>query len=331
MRVTTSQLIRNYKNNLNNTISTLDLARTRVETNRQFTKAYQDPTAQVRAANLYKKYAKTEDYISTIEETGSVLTAQEDAVTQVNTQAKYLSKQYGLEAMNSTNWNWEVRKTYAEAFRSAQESMTMSMNASYGDVSVFGGAVGDSSPFKLNEDGTLTYRGIDVTNGDKGMLERMSGERVDLDMGFDLTMEGDVATNSSAFNVALPGINILGYGVDENGNSKNLIVLAGKMSEVLGAEEFDADKYRELLDAFDKARNGLVDNITSLGTKSNFLKTTKNRLEDQQVQLNTQMKSVVDVDMAEAITEYMWAQYAYNATLKVGTSILQPSFIDFMK
>ena len=105
MRVTTGQLIRNYKNHLNSSIANLDLIRTKVETHKQFTKAYQNPTGQVRAAGLYKKYAKTEDYISTIEDTQSFLNAQEDAISQINTQAKYLSKQYGLEAMNATNWN----------------------------------------------------------------------------------------------------------------------------------------------------------------------------------------------------------------------------------
>ena len=331
MRVTTGQLIRNYKNHLNSSIANLDLIRTKVETHKQFTKAYQNPTGQVRAAGLYKKYAKTEDYISTIEDTQSFLNAQEDAISQINTQAKYLSKQYGLEAMNATNWNWEVRKTYAEAFRSAQESMTMSMNSSFGETFVFGGAAGGSTPFKLSDDGkTLYYRGVDVTSGNVDMLEDMSDENVFLDMGFGLTMENDKAANSSAFDTSLPGINVVGYGTDDNGNSKNIIVLAGQMAEVLGAEEFDVDKYQELLGAFDEARNKLVDNMTTIGTKSNFLKTTKDRLEDQQVELNTQLKNTVDVDMAEAITEYMWAQYAYNATLKVGTSILTPSFIDFM-
>ena len=162
------------------------------------------------------------------------------------------------------------------------------------------------------------------------MLEDMSDENVFLDMGFGLTMENDKAANSSAFDTSLPGINVVGYGTDDNGNSKNIIVLAGQMAEVLGAEEFDVDKYQELLGAFDEARNKLIDNMTTIGTKSNFLKTTKDRLEDQQVELNTQLKNTVDVDMPEAITEYMWAQYAYNATLKVGTSILTPSFIDFM-
>lgn len=332
MRVTTGLLIRNYRNNLNNSISNLDLIRTKVETNRQFTKAYQNPTGQVRAAGLLKKYAKTEDYISTIENTQSFLNTQEDAIVQVTTQARYLNKQYGLEAMNSTNWSYEVRKTYAEAFRSAQESMTMSMNASYGDTFVFAGAVGDQSPFRLADDGqTLLYRGIDVSHPDSmDMLDAMAAEKVELDMGFGLEMDGSLAANSTAFDTALPGINVLGYGIDENGNSKNIIVLAGQLADLLSQEEFDDEKYTEVLTAFDKASNRLIDNETTIGTKSNFLSTTKNRLEDQQVELNTQLKNTVDVDMAEAITEYMWAQYAYNATLKIGTSILTPSFIDFM-
>lgn len=334
MRVTTGLLIRNYRNNLNNSIANLDLVRTKVETQRQFTKAYQNPTGQVRAAGIYKKYAKTEDYISTIENTESFLKTQEDAIMQVNTQARYLSKQYGLEAMNATNWSYDVRKTYAEAFRSAQESMTMSMNASYGDTFVFAGAVGNESPFRLLDDGNggkkLTYRGVDVTTGDIDMLDEMAAEKINLDMGFGLEMDGNDAANSTAFDTALPGIRALGYGEDDNGYSKNIVVLAGKLADLLDEEEFDPEEYTNVLNAFDEARKNLIDNVTTLGTKSNFLSTTKDRLEDQQVELNTQLKNTVDVDMADAITEYMWAQYAYNATLKIGTSILTPSFIDFM-
>ena len=137
--------------------------------------------------------------------------------------------------------------------------------------------------------------------------------------------------NSSAFNTALPGINVVGYGKDANGNSKNLIVLAGKIADELDKEDFDVDKYTELLNAFDDARGLLADNLTSIGTRTNFLETTKSRLEDQQLNLTEQYDNVVNVDMAEAITEFSWAQYAYNAALKIGTNILTPSFIDFMR
>lgn len=333
LRITTSSLIRNYKSNLNRSISNLDLARTKVMTERQFTKGYQDPTGAVRESALNWKYAKNEDYISAIDDAQSFQNAQEDAITQINTQARYLSKQYGLEAMNGTNWPLDVRQTYAQAFRQAQESMTMSMNASYGDKFVFGGADGGHAPFELTEvngDTVLLYRGWDVNHPDS-KLDDMSAEQVFTDLGFGLTLdENGKAVNSTAFNTALPGINVVGYGTDENGTSKNLIVLAGQLADELEKEDFDIEKYKELLNAFDGARNVLLDNLTTIGTRTNFLETTKSRLEDQQLNLTEQYDNIVKVDMAEAITEFSWAQYAYNAALKIGTNILTPSFIDFM-
>ncbi len=332
MRITTSALIRNYKSNLNKSITTLDLARTKVMTKRNFTKGYQDPTAAVREAALNQKYAKNEDYIQAIDDAQSFQNAQEDAITQISTQARYLSKQYGLEAMNGTNWPLDVRQTYAQAFRQAQESMTMSMNTTYGDKFVFGGADGGHTPFELkdiNGEKVLLYRGKKVDHPD---MDKMSREEVYTDLGFGLTMDEDGnVVNSSAFNTSLPGINVVGYGTDDNGNSKNLIVLAGQLADELEKEDFDMEKYTELLNAFDGARTKLMDNLTTIGTRTNFLETTKSRLEDQQISLTEQFDNVVNVDMAEAITEFSWAQYAYNAALKVGTNILTPSFIDFMK
>jgi len=300
-------------------------------THRKYTKGFEDPTGAVRESALNWKYARNQDYIDAIDDAQSFQNAQEDAITQINTQARYLSKQYGLEAMNGTNWTYDVRKTYAQAFRQAQESMTMSMNATYGDKFVFGGADGGHTPFELkdvNGEKMLFYRGYGV---DHPAMSEMANEQVFIDLGFGLTMDdtGKVA-NSSAFNTALPGINVVGYGEDDNGNSKNLIVLAGKIADELEKEDFDVDKYTELLNAFDGARSLLADNLTAIGTRTNFLETTKSRLEDQQLNLTEQYDNVVNVDMAEAITEFSWAQYAYNAALKIGTNILSPSFIDFM-
>lgn len=336
MRITTSALIRNYKSNLNKSIGNLDTARTKVMTHRKFNKGFEDPTGVVRESALNWKYARNQDYIDAIDDAQSFQNAQEDAITQINTQARYLSKQYGLEAMNGTNWTYDVRKTYAQAFRQAQESMTMSMNASYGDKFVFGGAAGGQPPFELRTEAdgtkTLLYRGLDVNHPDaQDDLSKMANEQVFTDLGFGLTMEGNNVVNSSAFNTSLPGINVVGYGVDDNGNSKNLISLAGEIADVLDQEDFDEAKYKELLNAFDDARGLLADNLTTIGTRTNFLENTKDRLEDQQINLTEQYDNVVNVDMAEAITEFSWAQYAYNAALKIGTNILTPSFIDFMK
>ena len=74
-----------------------------------------------------------------------------------------------------------------------------------------------------------------------------------------------------------------------------------------------------------------LEKITQLGSTTKFLEHTETRLKDSELNLNQKIADVENVDLAEAITEFSWAEYAYNAALKVGNSILSQSFIDFMR
>lgn len=138
-------------------------------------------------------------------------------------------------------------------------------------------------------------------------------------------------TPSSAFNTSLPGLNLVGYGQDANGTTKNMVLLAGEIADCLEKEPFDKEEYEKLLNSFEDGRNSVLEQVTTLGTKSSFLENSLERLEDNKLGLSTQLDNVVNIDMADAITQFSWAQYAYNAALKVGTNILSPSFIDFMR
>ena len=113
--------------------------------------------------------------------------------------------------------------------------------------------------------------------------------------------------------------------------SNNVVVLAGQLVEALEAKNFDADAYGKLMNKFKDLSTNILNGITDLGVKSEFLTTTKDRLEDADISIQEQMQKVEGIYAAAAITDYMRNQYAYNAALKVGTSILSPSFIDFMR
>ena len=345
MRITTNAILRNYKSNLGTSLRNLDTTRTRVMTQRKFNSTAEDPSSALRAAILERKYAKNEDYLNTVKDVQSFQDSQEDAAMQIETIAKSLSKQYGLEALNGTNGSLETRQTYADAWRGAQESLVLSLNASYEGKYVFAGGDGKNPPFKLvtKDDGTqvLTYRGLDVNDtsaANKAALDKLSKESIFVDLGFGLNVDVDATNNrdinidsSSAFNTSLPGINLAGYGKDDNGMTNNIVLLCGEIADVLSDPNFDRDRYQELLNKFDEGRNNVLQNVTILGTQTEFLSTTKDRLETSSINLSTQIDNVVNVDMAEAIMDFSWAQYAYNAALKVGNNILTPSFIDFMR
>lgn len=336
MRITTNAILRNYKSNLSNSLTNLDLARTKVMTGRNFNSTAEDPASALRAATLERKYMRNQDYLSTVQDAQSFQDAQEDAAMQISDIAKNLAKKYGLEALNGTNGSIETRRTYADAWLGAQESMLRSLNATYEDKYVFSGNDGTNPPFTLETaaDGTQTlkYRGVDVNDpANQAILEELSKETNYVDLGFGLSLDGNGAVDpASAFNTSLPGIKMVGYGQDADGNPKNMILLAGEISKVLREDDFDRDQYKKLLDSFEGRRNDVLEQVTILGTQTEFLTTTKTRLENSEISLAKQLDSVVNVDMAGAIMDFSWAQYAYNAALKVGTQILSPSFIDFM-
>lgn len=377
MRITTNQILRNYKSNLATSLTNLDAARVKVMTGRKFNSTEEDPSSALRASILERKYVRNDDYLNLVKDVQSFQDSQEDAAMQINNIAQHLSKQYGLEALNGTNGALSIRETYATAWKDAQQSMVLSLNASYEGKYVFAGSDGQNPPFRLVDvpvdpddpkgelKQVLLYKNVDVTTGDiydeknnfvkaggKNALYNLSQDSLYVDLGFGLNIDGNtVIDSSSAFNTSLPGINLAGFGEyppNEDGivDPKNMVLLMGEISKELKKEdgEFDYERYRELLEKFDGesrdpdtgekisgGRSKVLEVVTTLGTQTEFLTTTKDRLETNEISLATQIDNVVNVDMAEAIMNFSWAQYAYNASLKVGNNILTPSFIDFMK
>ncbi len=331
MRVTTNAILRNYKSNLATSLKNLNLDRDKVMTQRNFTASAQNPAGALRAANLERKYVRNQDYLQNVKDAQSFQDAQEDAAMQISTQAIKLSKQYGLEAWNGTNQSQDIRETYAKAFEQAQKSMVASLNATYEDKYVLGGADGGNPPFDL-KDGKLTYRGLEVSDpANTAILDELANEHVYMDLGFGLDIQNGSIVDATAFDTSLPGIKLVGYGVDANGTPKNMVDLAGKIAECLRAPgELDDAEYEKLLNAFDQGRKDILNEVTTLGTQTEYLTITKDRLDTNRINLYSQLDSVTGVDMAEAIMNFSWSQYAYNAALKVGTQILSPSFIDFM-
>lgn len=336
MRITTNALLRNYKSSLATTMSNLDISRTHVMTQRSFNSVAENPASAARATQLHRRYYKNQDHLTMLKDVQARQDGQESALMQISKVVLTISEDYNVQAMSGDKQTKDTRATFASAIRQFQESMVLSLNATYEDNYLFAGSDGKNVPFKLLDDGTLTYRGYNVDaendSADNRALKDLSGESLYVNLGMGLTLDeiGQVVS-SSAFNTALPGIKAVGFGKDEDGMSNNVVALAGQLADLLEADEFDTEAYGQLMNKFKGVSSKIMDSITELGVKSEFLTTTKNRLEDTDLSLQEQMKNVEGIDMAEAITDYMWNQYAYNAALKVGTSILSPSFIDFMK
>lgn len=330
MRITTNMIRRNYQNNLNSTLSGLEKARRQAETGRRFSKSYEDPSAAARATILENRYARNGDYRNAVEDTMKWQDTQEDVLMQLSNVAKEVNKNYGVEAVSGTNAS--VRDTYAATFREMQKSMVYALNTKFGNVFAMAGSDGQNAPFELKDDGTVTYRGLDVNDpANAAELEKLTKEHSYIDLGFGLTFSGGEIVSSSAFDAAFPGIKAVGFGQEDDGTSKNMIVLMGQMADVLDADEFDKEAYEKLWTQFDKGAGDIQNCLTEIGTKTKLLTSTQQRLDNEKLNITTQFDSTVNINEAEALMNFSYAQYVYNVALKIGTSLLSNSLLDFMK
>lgn len=185
-------------------------------------------------------------------------------------------------------------------------------------------------------------------------LKEMSDEELYIDLGMGLAERSpNNPVNGSYFNSALCGIAFTGFGVDEDGDSLNLAVLmreladvfqawdedmdpqgynpelAGPSAQGLSSEELEEKAFR-LLDKLQNAKDNFVENWVELDAESVFLVSNEERLGTLFIDTNTEILNVSQVDLAEAITNFSWQQYCYNAALRIGNQLLSQSLIDYM-
>lgn len=334
MRITTNSILRNYGRNLNTSLNNLNSSRDKVMTKRNFNKISEDPSAAARAFKLRRDFSKNNDYLENVENIIKQYDSVENSAMQITKSLRDLNKDILTGITDSTSP--EQRKLIATSLRESANSIILNANATFGDKFLFGGTGTNKVPFELTSDGKLTYRGTDVNSPsatDQALLKKYAEEDqlyVDIGFGLQETAPG-VIKGDSAFDISTPGINLLGYGNNANGASQNVVTLLNQMADELESPSMDKDKFKTYTDEFTKCSDRVIDFETKLGTKSNFLESTKTRLEQNNDTLNEKIVALENVDLAASISDYTWAQYAYNAALKVGNSILSPSFIDFMK
>lgn len=352
MRITTQAIMMGYNRELSGALSRWNKAQNRVLTQRNFNTAAEDPAAANRSFKLRKQYRENATALEMTQQTQALMDEVTSSAMQIsNIMAKEINPDI-LEALNGTNSDESSRHTYAETLRGMQQSIVLTANTQVGGRFLFSGEDTHNVPFELTDKG-LKYRGELVTepemipkkplepndppdammpNPAYQRLQDLSQESMYVDLGFGLKeTDGNQLIETSAFNTATPGINLLGYGVDQDGLPNNVVDLLGQMADALESETFDDAEFSKMVKKFRGTLDTVTDFESTLGTKQQFLEGTVSRLEEHNDTLNTRIVDLEQVDMAEAISSYIWQGYAYNAALKVGTDIVSQSLLDFMR
>ena len=351
IRSTTSGVLKSYRFNLQRSTYNLNKSRDTVLTGRKFNSYAEDPATAARSFKLRSSLAHSDSQISINE---SVTRKYEVAWSTISGVTEQVNAAKSAIVAGGNDPTGHGRNALGQELVELADGMAQAMNAKYGDNFVFAGADGKNAPFAWDEDHNLMFRGQPVDTaapeqppqGDDAIRQQEAldalhymaeGEHKFVDIGLGLQETEDGLNESSVFDASLQGINFLGYGVDEDGDPRNIISLtrelglllqsAGEDGSFTDAQQADYDR---LLGKFDDAAHTLNNQYTKLDTEAAFLKSNQKQLETNATVLTEQIGALENVDPAEAITAYSWAQYCYNAALKVGNSILSQSLMDYM-
>ncbi len=310
MRITTSMMTGSFLSNLNNNLSAMQTYQTQLATGRRITKLSDDPVGVLGSMNARVKLQRLEQYQDNIGSVQDVLKQTETVLQEVN---KMLQTAYERAVQTTSDtYSEEDRQAASAEIAQFKQQMLNLGNTKVANQYIFGGYNSSKAPFTLDASGNLLYNGLDVTVNNAA-LQDQAAQNTNVELGYDMTMTGTIN-----------GIELLGSGTS---NIYNLF------------QEFEAalsgggtgDELSAFIEKFQTAQSDVMAKTAEVGARTNRLTMLENRYADDEVNYTEIKSKVEDVDQAEAIMRYKMAESVYLFALKIGSNIIQPTLVDYLK
>ena len=319
-----------------------------------------DPIATVNVLNTNRQLGQMDTFLSNVELAKTELSALDDLMDLAN---GYLSDAWN-KAVQANNQTYS--DTSLKALKVEIDEITKTMvdlaNTEYDDNYIFSGANTKTVPYTMDDNGDIIYNGTPYSNKDyirqtevaDGVFEviNTTGDRV---FGY-YKAQGQDANGNNLFTdvdgktvvekIGAAGAKTYEY---ENGTAYNGDVGDLKAKEdyagVMGAlkklsnsiqKVLDGDTeggYAEMnstLDMFKDSLSTITTEQTKFGGVYNRLEMTSSTLETNNENLTAYLSNLKDVDLTTAITNWMQAQYAYQASMQVTSASMNMSLLNYM-
>ena len=235
----------------------------------------------------------------------------ESSVSELN---KVLVSAYDTVIQMSNDWLGDDDKNAAEEMIGELRDHVLTIgNAQSGTQYIFGGYNTKKTPFTVDSSGKLLYNGLDLMDDTNPALIEESKANIAYEVGFNLRM-----------NVSVNGVQLLGMGED------NIYTVLDNLYNALESGA-PADELTAYAGKLQDAQSHVLAVLGDIGGRVNRLELIFNRYEEDQLMYTDIKSKLEDVDQAEALMNFKMAEYVYNAALQVGSKIVQPSLVDFLK
>ncbi|WP_066505916.1 flagellar hook-associated protein FlgL [Abyssisolibacter fermentans] len=344
MRITNNMLVMNLMNNLNTNLSRMDKTQQNLSSGKKFQLPSDDPIGVSKSLKYHTDLSRIAQYKRNLNDSISWLQVTEDSLTQVGEIMKR-TKELTVQALNGTNSPSDKQKI-SEEIGQLKEQLIKVSNATYAGRSIFTGYKTDTD--LLDKDGY--YKLTNYKNGSIGAgvtdMSELSNDEVSI---YNIGVSDQIKVNTvgirlfgkydgSSLDTPSYTDDVKGYKIDKTNNISEkdattdksyLIALFDDIKATMDADDHDGlDKDLGRLDAINE---NVLSLRAEIGAKCNRLEMTQSRMDDEELIFTKLMSDNEDIDMAETIMNSKMQESVYNASLAVGTKIIQPTLVDFLR
>lgn len=307
--------------NLNSTLQRLERLQYEMTEGKKFRVPSDDPIGASKSLKFNTDISKVEQYLRNTKDAASWMKETELALKEINS-VLHRVNELTVQAANGTNS--EDLDKIKEEIKELKGHLIQIGNTTYAGRSIFTGFKTDKPLLDENGNYLVDLKKYDVLdeNGNP------TGEKKDEIFVYNVGVAERVSVNTLGNKIF--GSGNKDYTSDVSvGDKAYLFDMFEKLEAALNTNNND-DLQSALTDIKD-AMSNVLSVTAEIGAKSNRLDLTKNKIENQIVNLKELLSFNEDVSLPEAYMNLAIAENAYRASLAVGSRIIQPSLMDFLR
>jgi flagellar hook-associated protein 3 FlgL len=302
-RITDSMTSRLVLSDIENISSQLSKTQQQLSSGKQITRPSDDPFGTSRALLYRSELASNQQYQKNADDASSWQSVTDTALSGISNfalRARDLVVQGANGATDQTG-----RDAIAAEIDQITDSIKTEANQQYAGRYVFSGSATQTPPFKLG--GTPPD---DTFYGNNDSLVREIGQGVQVPI--------NIAAGDSSF------------GTNGNGVVTGLISQLRTVAAHLRAGDVNSLGTTDLK-GLDTAQDQVATAQAVVGARTNRLTAATDRLQQLEQSATQLLSNTEDADMAQTMINYSMQSSVYQAALKSGANLIQPSLLDFLK
>lgn len=316
MRITNTSMIRNHMYDTQQNLTRMNKINEEISSGKVINKVSDDPHKAIRIMNLNNEIKYTEKYNYNIDETVGWMNTTDGSLEHLGNVLGDIKKDI-LKIGNGTYSDDELKAIKAETNEKLKEIADV-MNTTYAGKYMFGGTNVDEPPITMDEkDGVVTLKLNPNSNTNDLRADISDGINIDYNVSV-----GEIFNN-----------------LDSNGNPVNFFEelnnVSQLMNKIISGNDTEKNVAKEQLlgstkSNIDKLYSHALDERTSLGVRVSTAEKIKELNEENVLNMKGVLSLDQDVDEVEAFIELKTAELVYQASIQVGTKLIQPTILDYL-